>query len=113
MHVAHLGMSGRTVENRGMGNRYTAEQRQQLIEEVRATGARVGDVAKRMGITSSSAYLWMKAAAPAVSAPAFARVVPARRSSLRVEVAGVALTVEHGFDAALLCEVVAALRGVT
>jgi transposase-like protein len=95
-----------------MGNRYTAEQRQQLIEEVRTTGARVGDVAKRMGITPSSAYLWMKAAAPAVDAPVFARVVPVCTSSLRVEIAGVALTVERGFDPELLREVVAALRGL-
>jgi len=96
-----------------MGNRYTAEQRQQLVDEVRTTGARVRDVAKRMGITLSSAYLWMKAAAPAVDVPVFARVVPARTSSLRVEIAGVALTVERGFDAELLREVVVALRGVT
>lgn len=61
------------------------KQRQQRIEEVQTTGARVGDVAKRMGITPSSAYLLMKAVAPAPSAPVFARVVPARTSSLRVE----------------------------
>ena len=96
-----------------MGNRYTAEQRQQLIDEVRTTGASVGDVAKRMGITPSSAYLWMKAAAPAANAPIFAKVVPGRVSSLRVEVAGVTLAVESGFDATLLREVVAALRGFT
>lgn len=93
--------------------KYTAEQRQQLIEEVQTTGARVTDVAKRMGITPSSAYLWLKAAAPAPSAPVFARVMPASSSSLRVEVAGVALTVERGFDGELLREVVVALRGLT
>lgn len=71
--------------------KYTAEQRQQLIDEVQTTGARVTDVARRMGITPSSAYLWLKAAAPAPSAPVFARVMPASSSSLRVEVAGVAL----------------------
>ena len=93
--------------------KYTAEQRQQLIEEVQTTGARVGDVAKRMGITPSSAYLWLKAAAPAPIAPVFARVVPAPSSSLRVEVGGAALAVERGFDAELLREVVVALRGLT
>ena len=93
--------------------KYTAEQRQQLIEEVQITGARVTDVAKRMGITPSSAYLWLKAAAPAPSAPVFARVMPASSSSLRVEVAGVALAVERGFDGELLREVVVALRGLT
>jgi len=93
--------------------KYTAEQRQQLIEEVHTTGARVGDVAKRMGITPSSAYMWLKAAAPAPSTPVFARVVPAPSSSLRVEVGGVALVVARGFDAELLREVIVALRGLT
>ena len=96
-----------------MGNRYTAEQREQLIDEVRTTGARVGDVAKRMGITPSSAYLWMKAATPRPISPVFARVVPGRVSSLRLEVAGVTLAVESGFDAEVLRQVVTALRGLT
>jgi transposase-like protein len=95
-----------------MRKQYTAEQRAKLIAEVRATGERVSEVAKRMGVTSSSAYLWMKAAAAtAPGAPVFARVVPARRASLRLEVGGAALVVEAGFDAELLRQVVAALGG--
>jgi hypothetical protein len=39
----------------------------------------------------------------------FARVVPARRASLRLEVGGAALVVEAGFDAELLRQVVVAL----
>ena len=65
--------------------------------------------ARRMGVTSSSAYLWMKAATPTPDAPMFARVVPARRTSLRLEVGGAALVVEAGFDAELLRQVVVAL----
>lgn len=95
-----------------MGNRYTAEQRQQLIDEVRTTGARVGDVAKRMGITPSSAYLWMKAVPRAGGVLGFARVVPAHATSLRLELAGVTIEVASGFDAGLLREVVVALRGL-
>ena len=43
-----------------MRKTYTAEQREKLVAEVRATGARVSEVAKRIGISSSTAYLWMK-----------------------------------------------------
>ena len=92
-----------------MRKQYTAEERAKLVAEVRATGERVSEVAKRMGVTSSSAYLWMKAAAPAPGAPVFARVVPARRASLRLEVGGAAVVVEAGFDAELLRQVVVAL----
>jgi transposase-like protein len=94
-----------------MRKQYTAEQRAKLIAEVHTTGERVGVVAKRMGVASSSAYLWMKAAAPAPGAPVFARVVPARRASLRLEVGGAAVVVEAGFDTELLRQVVAALGG--
>ena len=83
-----------------------------MIAEVRA-GETVSVVAKRMGVTSSSAYLWMKAAAPASTAPIFARVVPARVSSLRLQVGCAAVVVESGFDAELLRQVVAALSGTT
>jgi len=95
-----------------MRKQYTAEQREKLIAEVRA-GEAVSVVAKRMGVTSSSAYLWMKAAAPASTAPMFARVVPARVSSLRLQVGRAAVVVEAGFDAELLRQVVAALSGTT
>lgn len=85
-----------------------------MIAEVRATGEQVSVIAKRLGVSSSAAYLWMKGeAALAPSAPVFARVGPARASSLQLEVAGAALTVESGFDAELLRQVVAALSGST
>jgi len=100
-----------------MRKRYTVEQREKLVAEVRATGASAGEVAKRMGVTASSAYLWMKAATPAPSAPVFARVVPSIRktasasSGIVLEVGGVRLHVREEFDAALLRRVVAALSG--
>jgi len=92
-----------------MANQYTPEQREKLVAEVRASGERVSVVAKRMGISSASAYLWMQAAARAPSAPVFARVVPGRISSLRLEVAGAVLVVESGFDPELLRQVIATL----
>jgi transposase-like protein len=98
-----------------MRKRYTAEQRAQLIAEVRATGEGAGVVARRMGITPSTAYLWLKSTAPATSAPVFARVVRAPStntvpvSHLLLEVGGAKLRVERDFDPALLRQVVAAL----
>lgn len=96
-----------------MANQYTPEQREKLIAEVQASGERVSVVAKRMGISSSSAYLWMKKAAPAPRAPVFARVVPARTTPLRIEMAGAWVVVERGFDPELLRQVVAALSAST
>ena len=95
-----------------MRKQYTAELRERLIPEVRA-GEPVILVAERMGVTSSSAYLWMKAAAPASSAPNFARVVSALRSSLQLQVGGAAVVVEAGFDEELLRQVVAVLSAAT
>ena len=95
-----------------MRKQYTAEQRERLIAEVRATGERVRVVAERQGVTPSSAYLWLKGAAtvaPVDSAPAFARVVPTRVAALRVEVGSAVVVVEIGFDANLLRQVVTAL----
>jgi transposase-like protein len=95
-----------------MRKRYTAEQREQLVAEVRKTGESVQAVADRLGVTASSAHLWMKKASAARSAPVFARVVrtptPAGRS-LTLEVGRARVRVEPGFDAALLREVVTAL----
>jgi hypothetical protein len=62
-------------------------------------------VAERLGVTVSSAYLWMKDAAATPSKPVFARVVPARAvspSSLALEVGRTRVRVEAGFDAELL-----------
>jgi transposase-like protein len=91
-----------------MRKQYTAEQREKLTAAVRA-GESVRTVATRMGVTPSSAYLWMKEAAAVSSAPTFARVVPARVSSLRLQLGGGVVVVEAGFDPELLRQVVAAL----
>jgi transposase-like protein len=96
-----------------MRKQYTAEQRERLVAEVRKTGESVRVVAERLGVTASSAYLWMKeAAAAGRSEPAFARVVRSASSkglSLTLEVGRARVRVETGFDAALLREVVSAL----
>jgi transposase-like protein len=102
-----------------MRNKYTAEQREKLVEEVRATGARVVDVARRMGIAPSAAYVWLKRspiAAPAPSAPVFARVVPAQppaASGLVLELGAIKLRIDANFDPALLRQVLKTLGAVT
>ncbi len=94
-----------------MRKRYTSKQREQLIETVRTSGESVRAVATRMGVTVSTAYLWMKDA-PASSVPQFARLVPEPRAaltSLVVRVRSAAIRVDQGFDAELLRAVVSAL----
>jgi len=100
-----------------MRKRYTVEERQRLLSEVQSTGEGVAAVAKRLGVTPSAAYLWIKEAASKASAPVFARVVqsPAitTRASIVVEIGAATIRVESGFDAELLRSVVAALGGAT
>jgi transposase-like protein len=94
----------------GMRKQYTAEDRARLIAEVRATGEPVKTVAERLGISVSSAYLWMKKA-PA-SAPRFAKLVrvqPAGAAEFAVQVGAATIRVGAGFDAELLRSVVSAL----
>ena len=94
-----------------MRRRYTARQREQLIEAVRTSGEPVAAAAERLGVTASTAYFWMKAAR-ATSQPQFVRLIPESRSgsaSLVLRVRGVAIRVEAGFDADLLRAVVSAL----
>ena len=93
-----------------MRRRYTAEERERLIAEVRA-GETVRAVAARMSVTASSAYQWMKEASPG-AAPVFARVVPAgamTRPDLTIQVGRSTIRIERGFDAELLRSVIAAL----
>jgi transposase-like protein len=105
-----------------MRKRYTTEQREQLLAEVRSSGETVREVAARLGVGVSAAYLWVKEAGASAEkksvesaqAPVFARVVPKRLlRGLVVEVGSAAIRVEGEFDAKLLREVVAALSETT
>jgi transposase-like protein len=94
-----------------MRKRYPAELRARLISEIRSTGEGVAVVAKRLGVTPSSAYLWLKASSTPTT-PVFARVLPstsAVQDSLAIEIGAATVRVQAGFDAALLRSVVAAL----
>jgi hypothetical protein len=88
-----------------MRKQYTAEQQEKLVAEVR-TGERVSVVAKRMGVTVSSAYLWMKAAAAGPRAPVFARL-GACTSRIVVRVSGASSPFLNGSAAEPI------IRGVT
>jgi transposase-like protein len=111
-----------------MRRHYTAKQRSELVELVKVGGATVCEAAARLGVTSSTAYNWMRTTAvsvpeePAgsprarstrtVTAPVFARVVPSREigAGIVVQVGGAEIHVRREFDADLLCAVVEALR---
>ena len=93
-----------------MRSRYKARDRERLIEAVRSTGEPVKAVAEQMGVSVSTAYLWMKRARAGTMK--FARLVPAAQvasAGIVVEVGGAAIRLTRGFDADLLLEVVEAL----
>jgi transposase-like protein len=97
-----------------MAKRHTARKRAKLIELVRTSGSPIKEAAEQMGVSVSTAYLWMRRA-PAASKPTFARVVPASASAtprLAVEVSSAVIQLEPGFDAELLRQVVSALSRV-
>ena len=96
-----------------MRRRYTAEERQQFVEQVRS-GATVREVAARLGLNSSLGYRWMQLAGAASSSkgPRFARLVRASAASvgaITLQVGPVMIRVEAGFDSELLRAVVSAL----
>jgi transposase-like protein len=96
-----------------MGKRYKAKDRERLVQAVLA-GEPVRAVAERLGVTTSTGYLWVKQARKD-RVPRFARLVPAdrARSALGVKVGQATIRVEPGFDAVLLREIVSALSGPT
>jgi transposase-like protein len=97
-----------------MGKRHTARERERLIELVRTSGSPVKVVAERLGISASTAYLWVKRA-PESPQVAFARVVPVSSSGgpkLTVAVGDAVIQLEPGFDSDLLRQVVSALSRV-
>jgi transposase-like protein len=98
----------------GMGKRHKGKERERLVQLVRTTGEPVKAIAERMGVKASTAYFWMKRAREAAQ-PEFARVIPTRRAAkaaVSLEVGGVIVHLESGFDADLLREVVSALGAV-
>lgn len=106
-----------------MRRNYTRAERDELIRAVTRRGESVRSAATRLGVTMSTAYHWLRAAAASgpeperamVRAPevTFARLIPARThdAPLVVRVSDCSIEVRHGFDAALLRAVVEVLRG--
>jgi transposase-like protein len=91
--------------------RYTAEEQQQFLEQVRS-GASVREAAARLGFDTSIGYRWVqKAKAGASDTPKFARLIPASKAPamVTIEVGTATLRVEAGFDAELLRSVISAL----
>ena len=114
-----------------MRRHYTGEERSELIELVTTGQTTVAGAAKRLGVTASTAYHWVKEAGagppgrrsaerqglsrktmPPIS-PTFVRLVRAGDLAARiaVRIGGAEVEVQRGFDAELLRAVVEALRG--
>ena len=101
-----------------MRRTYDRRQRAELIRAVRERGEATGDAARRLGVTMSTAFRWLRVDAGAAErrrhdavAPTFVELVPVRAAptALVVRVGAAAIEVGAGFDAALLQAVVAAL----
>ena len=110
-----------------MRRQYTGKQRSQLLELVASGHATVPEAAARLGVTSSTAYYWLKRGTssrrgsnarrtdrPAVkgsTGTTFVRLVPSGEMApvLTVRVGGAEVEIRRGFDGGLLRAVVAAL----
>ena len=93
-----------------MRRRYTAEQQQQFLEQVRS-GISVREAAARLGLNTSIGYRWVQKARGS-SAPKFVRLVPASTpppTAVAIQVGAAMVRVEAGFDAELLRAVISAL----
>lgn len=101
-----------------MRRTYDRRQRAELIRAVRERGEATRDAARRLGVTMSTAYGWLRVEADAAVrarqdevAPTFLELVPVRPApaALVVRVGPAEIEVGATFDAALLRAVVAAL----
>ncbi len=101
-----------------MRRTYDRRQRAELIRAVRERGEATRDAARRLGVTASTAFRWLRVEAEAAgrprrdaAAPTFVELVPVRPAptALVVRVGPAAIEVDATFDAALLRAVVAAL----
>jgi transposase-like protein len=91
-----------------------------LIRAVRARGETTRDAARRLGVSLSTAFRWLRVDGDAAGrarhdegAPTFVELVPVRPApaGLVVRVGPAEIEVGATFDAALLRAVVVALRG--
>lgn len=111
-----------------MRRRYTGNQRAGVLDLVRSGGATVAEAAARLGVTRSTAYYWVRGAAPGGRGPArrsaaakaalpsqatFVRVVPsaAMDTGISLRVGTAEIQVRRGFDPDILRAVVEALGG--
>lgn len=100
-----------------MRRTYDRRQRAELIRAVRERGEATRKAARRLGVTVSTAFRWLRVEAEEAReprhevAPTFVELVPARSAptALVVRVGRAEIEVGATFDAALLRAVVAAL----
>jgi len=101
-----------------MRKKYSPAEQRRFLDDIRDSGESLEVVARRFGISKSTAYKWHKlakgshASSKASPKPKFARLVPASRPAIVVEIGGARVHVEAGFDPELLRSLVAALGGL-
>jgi len=92
-----------------MRKEYKHEDRQRILEEMRASGLGVKPFCRGAGLSPATVYQWLSRGKPRARVK-FARAVRvSEKPSVVVEVAGARLRVEPGFDGELLRSVVCAL----
>jgi transposase-like protein len=115
-----------------MRKHYTNEERSELVDLVAGGGATVAEAAARLGVTTATAYGWLKRAGgrrarrgraerlrgvargrPPIPPPTFVRVLRASdlAATIKVRIGGAEIHVRRGFDVELLRAVAEALRG--
>lgn len=112
----------------GRRRRWSAEEKTQIVAETLAPGARVSEVARRWQICPQQVFGWRRQARVDMAGPrtegepAFVPIVteavpvtkPGRCVSspavIEIKLAGAVVRVVSGTDAALLCEVLRAVR---
>src|SRR5690606_41513188 len=70
----HLGRGHAGVDDGRMRRNYTRAERDELIRAVTKRGESVRTAATRLGVTKTTAYHWLRAAAASGSEPEHARV---------------------------------------
>lgn len=107
-----------------MRRRHTEKERSDLIALVTGRQATVAEAARRLGVSLSTAYKWMRDRGSVerrpqqpkgrpLAIPTFVRVVSSRErdAAIAVRIGGAELHIRRDFDADLLRAVVGALRG--
>jgi len=96
--------------------KYTAEQRDKLLSEYRASGQKQNQWCKENGISKSTLSKWLKDAAGKTKTEqnwiSTQIVIPQSRSTLVIEIGSCKIKVDESFSKQLLAEIIKVLVAV-